>query len=55
MKKYTKSYKIEITPYHAPDASYTVELTTGDLEWSMDEYARNRDPFAWKIIEQNEN
>lgn len=55
MKKYTKTYKIEITPHHASDASYIIELTTGDIEWSMGEYARNRDPFAWKIIEQNEN
>jgi hypothetical protein len=48
--KHTKTYKIEITPCHATDASYIIELTTGDLEWSMDEYARNRDPFTWKII-----
>ena len=53
--KYTKTYKIEIIPFHAIEASYVIEITTGDIEWSMGEYTRNRDPFNWAIIEVNEN
>jgi len=45
-----KTYNILIKPIHAPDAAHTIELTTHDIEWSMDQYRRNRDPFTWEII-----
>jgi hypothetical protein len=48
-----KKYKIKITPYHAADASYVLELETENLEWSMEQYQRNRDPLKWEILEEN--
>jgi len=29
-----------------------IRLETNDIEWSMDEYQRNRTPLQWQIIEQ---
>ena len=34
---------------------HIIDLTTGDIEWSMDQYRRNRDPFTWEILEKNGN
>ena len=48
-----KKYKIKITPFHAHDASYILELETEDINWSMSQYQRNRDSFVWEILEQN--
>ena len=50
-----KKYKIKITPFHAHDASYILELETEDINWSMEQYRRNRDPFTWEILEKNGN
>ena len=44
-----KTYKIKIQEYSS--VSYDIELTTKDIEWSMDQYQRNRKPFTWEIIE----
>lgn len=44
-----KTYKIRIQEYGS--VSYDIELTTDDIEWSMDQYQRNRKPFTWEIIE----
>jgi len=43
------TYSILITPINAKDASYTIEITTDDIENSMDQYGRNRDAFSWQI------
>ena len=43
-------YKIEITLPNGP--SYQIELTTDRLEWTMDQYQRNRQPLNWKIIKK---
>lgn len=50
-----KKYKIKITPFHTADASYILELETEDLNWSMDQYQRNRDPLKWEILETHED
>ena len=53
-----KTYKIEITPLTETmgreDAPYNIELTTDNIEWSMEQYQRNRDAFNWEILEVNE-
>lgn len=51
----TETYKIKITPITEQKfcavKPYTLEITSGDIEWSMDQYQRNREPFTWEIIE----
>ena len=48
-----KTYKIKITPLeehkYCSVKPYIVEIETSDIEWSMDEYQRNRKPFKWEI------
>ena len=45
----SKNYKIRI--FEGGKVSYDIELTTDDLEWSMEQYQRNRDFLTWEIIE----
>ena len=33
---------------------YTIEITSDDINWSMEQYQRNRDAFSWEILEVNE-
>jgi hypothetical protein len=40
-------YIIDIQ-YHN-GAYETFEVTTSNIEFTMDQYQRNRDPFIWKI------
>jgi hypothetical protein len=53
-----KTYKLEITPLTETmgrqDAPYIIEITTDNIEWSMEQYQRNRDAFNWEILEVNE-
>lgn len=51
-----KKYIITITP--APietensikiERPYEIELETDRLDWSMDQYQRNREPFSWEV------
>ena len=53
-----KTYKIEITPLTGTsgrqDAPYTIEITTDDINWSMEQYQRNREAFDWEILEVND-
>ena len=44
-----KTYKIRIMEHGA--VSYDIELSTDDVEWSMNQYQRNREPLTWEIIE----
>lgn len=41
-------YKILITPVYGE--KYTIDLETDRLEWSMEQYQRNRDPLNWEVI-----
>tara|TARA_B100000424_G_C22925952_1_gene492658 strand:+ start:1787 stop:1978 length:192 start_codon:yes stop_codon:yes gene_type:complete len=43
-----KKYLIEITESNG-DVS-TLELETDRLDWSMEQYQRNRNPFTWKVV-----
>ena len=43
-----KEYKIKIT--FLDGSSEIIELTTDRLEWSMEQYQRNREPLNWEII-----
>jgi hypothetical protein len=59
MKLDLTTYKIKITPitknHMCAAKPHVIEITTGDLEWSMEQYHRNRDPFTWEILEQDGN
>tara|TARA_Y100001938_G_C8058590_1_gene415881 strand:+ start:212 stop:385 length:174 start_codon:yes stop_codon:yes gene_type:complete len=46
-----KRYIIEIKYSHDKKGENVemVEIHTADIEWSMKEYQRNRQPFEWRI------
>lgn len=48
-KKYML-YKIEIT--FSNGSSHQIDLETDRLEWSMEQYQRNRPAFTWKVLEK---
>jgi|TARA_R100000541_G_scaffold23488_1_gene33269 hypothetical protein len=50
MKKYT----ILITPINKTEKPYTTLIESDRLDWSMEQYQRNRDAFVWEIKEVNE-
>ncbi len=29
------------------------KLETDNLDWSMEQYQRNRPPFTWRVVEKN--
>ena len=53
-------YIIEITPIVTDetrtdgrnDSPYMTTIETDDIEWSMEQYQRNRTPFSWKIVNE---
>ena len=45
-----KTYLIEIN-YISGEVDQ-IELTTDRLDWSMDQYQRNREPLNWKVISE---
>ena len=56
-----KTYKILITPHviegeqsQIIEKPYTIEMNTDRIEWSMEQYQRNREAFTWEILEVNE-
>ena len=51
-----KKYIITITPSPIEtknsieiEKPYEIELETDRLDWSMDQYQRNREPFTWEV------
>ena len=42
-----KKYLIEITESNGEVS--TLELETDRLDWSMEQYQRNRNPFTWEV------
>jgi len=48
----SKIYKIELK--YLDGSTYITEITTNDIELSMDEYQRNREPFDYTILNENE-
>lgn len=45
-----KTYLIEIM-YWDNHNTEEVEITTNDINWSMNQYQRNRRPFQWEILD----
>ena len=50
MKKYT----ILVTPLNNTGEPYTIIIESDRINWSMEQYQRNRDAFNWEIKEVNE-
>jgi len=48
-KTENKERYIIIVEYHKDSKWEEVELITDDIDWSMEQYQRNRQPFKWKI------
>lgn len=52
----TTTYIIEITPLDKTggrnDAPYLETIRTDDIQWSMEQYQRNRPPLAWEIVNE---
>ena len=44
-----KTYLIEVT--YISGEKEQIELTTDRLEWSMEQYGRNREPLTWRLVE----
>jgi len=45
-----KEYKIKITDKEGN--TQTLEIMSTDINWTMEQYQRNREPFTWEIIEE---
>mgnify|MGYP003133107787 CR=1 FL=1 len=52
----SKIYNIEVTEYHSDGSGdfgvNMIQLETDRLEWSMDQYSRNRHVKSWKVISE---
>jgi len=48
-----KKYLIEITYSESGDKEVET-LNTDDLAWSMNQYQRNRLPFTWEILDDDD-
>ena len=47
-----KTHKVKISYWTESDIQpEIVEFETDDINWSMGQYQRNREPFRWEIIE----
>jgi len=46
-------YKIEVIPYDEEKEPYVFKVKTKDIEWTMEQYQRNREPFKWEILNWN--
>lgn len=47
-------FKIKIKPVDKKENSYMEDFYTDDIHWTMEQYARNRKPFMWELIDYNE-
>lgn len=50
--KLDEKFKIEIT-YVSSKEVETIEIETKDIEWSMEQYQRNRPAFKWEAVDEN--
>ena len=52
-----KVYNIEVTEYHSDGSDDVkvnmIQLETDRLEWSMDQYGRNRYVKSWRVISES--
>tara|TARA_B110000971_G_scaffold199413_1_gene216702 strand:- start:31 stop:213 length:183 start_codon:yes stop_codon:yes gene_type:complete len=46
-------YKIEITPVNKDNKSYITKIETDNIEQSMEQYQRNREPLTWEMMNWN--
>mgnify|MGYP003653471673 CR=1 FL=1 len=46
-------YKIQITPTNSDVKPYINKIETDNIEWSMEQYQRNREPLTWKMMNWN--
>jgi hypothetical protein len=46
-------YKIKIIPGDEDKEPYEFRVETRDIEFTMEQYARNRDPFEWEQLNWN--
>ena len=46
-----KEYKIKITDKEGN--TRILEILSTDIEWSMKQYQRNREPFTWEIYKED--
>lgn len=44
------TYKIRILEHGV--VSHDIKITTDNIEWSMEQYQRNRRFFTWEIIKE---
>tara|TARA_Y100000114_G_scaffold29524_1_gene25273 strand:+ start:803 stop:961 length:159 start_codon:yes stop_codon:yes gene_type:complete len=52
MKKYLIEIEYITNHKFCSNKPIQISLTTDDIEKSMEQYQRNRNPFNWKIIEE---
>ena len=53
--KIMNKYKIQITYLNESDIQpEVVELNTDNINWTMEQYQRNRNPFNWKVLNEKE-
>ena len=52
MDKPLKKYKILIEYNDSSIDSETIEIKTTNVDWTMDQYQRNREPFTFKVIDE---
>ena len=45
-----KNYKVKLTDKEGN--TMVLEISSTDIDWSMKQYQRNREPFTWEIIEE---
>ncbi len=45
-----KTYLVEIM-YYENHNTEAVTITTDNINWSMNQYQRNRKPFSWEILD----
>ena len=48
-----KEYIVEIN--YLNGRSFTKVFKTDKLQWTMEQYQRNRVAFEWKVVEDSEN
>ncbi len=46
-------YKIQVTPLNEEQESHIFKVKTKDINWTMEQYQRNREPFEWKMLDWN--
>ena len=48
-ERYIIEIKYKVSDFFPDDKVEEVDITTDDINWSMEQYQRNRQPFDWKI------